>query len=82
MGIENGNLFFGEDCPRCRSGVESVGNYLPRICRGVEGVVGEVKSVSWGGALTKGELTSVSSSLTKLFFTIKKLAMRTNGIKI
>ena len=58
-------------------------------------VVGEVKSVSWGGARTKGEahkreltllhsdlLTSVSSSLTQLFFTIKKLAMRTNGINI
>ena len=40
-----------------------------------------MKSVSWGGAKTKGELKSVSSSLTQLFFTIKKLAMRTNGIK-
>ena len=30
--------------------ISSVGNYLPRICRGVEGVVGEVKSVSCGGA--------------------------------
>ena len=27
-----------------------------RICRGLEGVVGEVKSVSWGGALTKSEV--------------------------
>ena len=63
----------------------------------VEGVVGEGKSVSWGGARTKGEvhkreltnkmflhsnlLTSLSSSLTPLFFTIRKLALRTNGIK-
>ena len=58
-------------------------------------MVGEVKSVSWGGARTKGEahkhkltllhsdlLTSLSSSLTPLFFTIEKLAMRTNEIKI
>ena len=30
MVIENGNPFFGEDDPRCRSGVESVGNGLPR----------------------------------------------------
>ena len=65
---------------------------------GVEGVVGEVKSVSWGGARTKGEvhkreltinmflhsdlLTSLTSSLTPLFFTIRKLALRTNDIKI
>ena len=50
---------------------------------GVEGVVGEVKIVSWGGARTKGEvykseltnnmllysdlLTSLTSSLTPLF---------------
>ena len=34
----------------------SVGNCLPRICRGVEGVVGEVKSVSWRDAQTKGEV--------------------------
>ena len=26
MGFENGNPFFGEDHPRCQSGVESVGN--------------------------------------------------------
>ena len=57
-------------------------------------MVGEVKSVSLGGARTKGEahkreltllhsdlLTSLSSSLTPLFLTIKKLAMRTNEIK-
>ena len=69
-------------------------------------LLGEGKSVSWGGARTKGkgrecELTkkmflhsdmlklclkkkngiSMSSSLTQLFFTIKKLALRTNDIK-
>ena len=68
-------------------------------------VVGEGKSVSWGGSQTKGkgrecELTknmflhsdllklclkkngrSMSSSLTQLCFTIKKLALRTNDIK-
>ena len=68
-------------------------------------VVGEGKSVSWGGARTKGKgrkceltkniflhsdllklclkknTTSVSSSLTQLFFTIRKLALRTNEIK-
>ena len=62
--------------------------------RAVEGVVGEVKSDSWGGAQTKGEehkrkltllysdlLTSLSSSLTPLFFMIEKLAMQTNEIK-
>ena len=64
----------------------------------VEGVVGEGESVSWGGARTKGEvhkreltnkmflhsdlLTSLSSSLTPLFFTIRKLALQTNEIKI
>ena len=63
--------------------ISSHENCLPRICRGVEGVVGEVKSVSWGGAQTKGEvhkreltnkmllqsdlLTSLTSSLTPLF---------------
>ena len=36
--------------------ISSVRNYIPRTCRGVEGVVGEVKCVSWGGALTKGEV--------------------------
>ena len=62
----------------------------------VEGVVGEGKSVTWRGARTKGEankhkltnnmflhsdlLTSLSSSLTPLFFTIRKLALRTNEI--
>ena len=68
-------------------------------------MIGEGKSVSWGGACTKGkgrecELTkymflhsdllklclkkngrSMSSSLTQLFFTIKKLALRSNDIK-
>ena len=55
MGFKNGNPFFGANYRRCGSGVENVGNCLPRICRGVEGVVGEVKSVSWGGARTKGK---------------------------
>ena len=67
--------------------------------------VGEGKSVSWGGARTKGKgreceitknmflhsdllklclkknTTSVSSSLAQLFFTIRKLTLRTNDIK-
>ena len=59
--------------------------------RGVEGVLGEGGSVSWGGAGTKGEvhkheitknmflhsdlLTSLSSSLTQIFFIIRKLAL-------
>ena len=30
MGIKNGNPLFGEDYPRCRSGVEIVVNCLPR----------------------------------------------------
>ena len=67
--------------------MSSVGNCLPRICQGVEGVVGEVKSVSWGGARTKGEvhkreltnkmflhsdfLTTLTSSLTPLFLRLK-----------
>ena len=62
-----------------------------------EGVVGEGKSVSWGGAQTKGEvqkckltkkkllnsdfLTSLSSSLTQLCFKVIKLALRVNGVK-
>ena len=65
----------------------SVGNCLLRIFRGVEGVVGEVKSISWGGARTKGEvykreltnkmllhsdlLTSLTSSLTPLFLRLE-----------
>ena len=64
----------------------------------VEVVVGEGKIVSWGGARTIGEvhkrkltnnmflqsdfLTSLSSSLTPLFYTIRKLALWTNGKKI
>ena len=63
----------------------------------VEGVVGEGESISWGGAQTKGEvnkrelankmflhsdlLTSLTSSLTPLLFTIRKLVLRTNEIK-
>ena len=62
--------------------------------RAVEGMVGEGESVSWGDARTKGEmhkgeltnnmflhsdlLTSLSSSLTPLFFTMRKLALQTN----
>ena len=65
---------------------------------GVEGVLGEAKSVSWGGARTKGEvhkreltknmflhsdlLTSLSSSLTQLCLMIIKLALRVNKVKI
>ena len=115
MGIENGNPFFGKDYPRCQSGIEGVGNCLPVNGSTVEvladrnghrrKVVGEGKSVSWGGARTKGKgsefeltkkmflhsdmlklclkknTTSVSSSLTQLCFTIRKLALRTNEIK-
>ena len=60
----------------------------------VEGVVGEVKSVSWGGAQTKGEvhkrelvllnsdfLTSVSSSLTQLFLRLKNSRWELMGYK-
>ena len=63
----------------------------------VEGVVGEGESASWVFARTKGEvnkrrmtnkmffhsdlLASLSSSLTPLLFTIRKLALRTNEIK-
>ena len=77
--------------------ISSIQNCIQRTCRSVEGVVGEVKSVSWGGAQTKGEvhkceltknmfshsdlLTSLTSSLTPLFFTIRKLEFRTNDIK-
>ena len=65
--------------------------------RAIEGVVGEGKSISWGGAQTKGEvhkrkltknvflhsdlLTSLSSSLIPMFFMIKKLTLRNNEIK-
>ena len=64
----------------------------------VEGVVGEGVSVILGGMQTKGELhkceitkkmfvhsgllTSLSSSLTQLFFTNRKLALRVNKAKI
>ena len=78
--------------------ISSIQNCIPRTSQGVEGVVGEVKSVSWGGAHTKGEvhkreltktmflhsdlLTSLTSSLTPLFFTIRKPALQTNDIRI
>ena len=61
-------------------------------------MVGEGGIVSWGGARTKGEvherkltksmffhsdlLTLLSSSLTQLCFTIGKLALQGNGVKI
>ena len=67
--------------------ISSIENFLPRICRRVEGVLDEVKSVSWGGARTKGEvhkceltnkmflhsdlLTSLTSSLTPLFLRLE-----------
>ena len=63
----------------------------------VEGVVGEGKCVSWGGARTKGGvqkseltknmllhsdlLTSLTSSLTQLFFRIGKLLLQGNKVK-
>ena len=78
--------------------ISSVRNCLPCTCWGVEGVVGEVKSVSWGGARIKGEvhkreltkkmflhsdlLTSLTSSLTPLIFTIIKLALQGNKLQI
>ena len=79
--------------------ISSVGNCLPHTCRGVEGgVVGEVKSISWGGAQTKGEVhkrklaknmffQSDFFDITDFFpdatvFTIRKLALQTNEIKI
>ena len=65
--------------------------------RDVKGVIREGESVSWGGARTKGELhnleltknmllnidllTSLSSSLTQLCFTIGKLVLQGNGVK-
>ena len=77
--------------------IPSVGNFLPRIFRVLEGVVGEVKSVSWGGARTKVEvhkrkltknmflhidlLILLSSPLTQLFFTIIKPALGVNKVK-
>ena len=64
----------------------------------IEGVVAEGKSVSCVGAQTKGELqkreltknmflqydllTLLSSSLTQLYFTIKKLVLQGNEVKI
>ena len=67
--------------------MSSLRKFQPRICRGVEGVVGEVKSVSWGGARKKCEvhkrkltnkmflhsnlLTSLTSSLKPLFLQLE-----------
>ena len=64
----------------------------------VEGVLGEGESVSWVGAQNKGGvhkreltkkmflhsdlLTSLTSSLTQLFFTIRELASQGNKVKI
>ena len=69
----------------------------PTHAGAVGGVVSEGKSVSWGGTQTKGKahkrkltknmflhsdlLTSLTSSLTKLFFTIRKLALQGNKVK-
>ena len=63
----------------------------------IEGVLGEGGSISWGVTRKKGEvhkreltkkmflhsdlLTSLSSSLIQLFFTIRKLALRGNKVK-
>ena len=46
--------------------ISSVRNCIPCTCWGVEGVVGEVKSVSWGSARTKGEVHK--SELTNNIF--------------
>ena len=46
--------------------IPSVRNYIPRTCRGVEGVVGEVKIVSWEGARAEGEMHK--HELTKNMF--------------
>ena len=46
--------------------IYSVRNCIPRTCRGVEGVLCEGKSVSWGGARTKGEVRGCE--LTKKTF--------------
>ena len=77
--------------------ISSVRNCIPRICRGVEGMVGEVKSVRWGGARTKAEvhkreltnkmflhsdlLTSLTSSLTPLFLRLKNLRCEVMTLK-
>ena len=69
--------------------ISSVRNCIPRTCRGEKGVLGEVKSVSWGGAQTKAEmhkckltnkiflhsdlLTSLTSSLTPLSLQLEYL---------
>ena len=69
--------------------ISSVENCLPRIFRDIEGVVGKVKSVIWGGARTSGGvhkreltnnmflhsylLTSLTSSLTPLFLLLENL---------
>ena len=76
MGIENRNPFFGANYTRCRSGIEGVGNCLPRKWYAFEGladsnghrrkVVGEGKSFSWGGARTKGK--GRECELTKKMF--------------
>ena len=69
----------------------------PTHARDIEGVIGEGKRVSWGGELIKGEvhkreisknmllrsdfLTSLSSSLTQLCFTIRNFLLIGNGVK-
>ena len=70
----------------------------PAHAREFEGVLGEGKSASWGGAKIKGEVhkrkltktmflrsdlsISLSSFLTKLCFTIIKLALLANAVRI
>ena len=76
MELENGNPFFGANYRRCGSGVEGIGNVLPGKWGSVEGladrnghrrlVVGEGKSVSWGGARFKGK--GRECELTKKMF--------------
>ena len=65
MGIENGNPFFGANYRRCGSGVKALEIVYLSNGDAVEGIadrnghrrklLGEVKSVSWGGSLTKGK---------------------------
>ena len=65
MGIENGNPFFSANYRRCGSGVKALEIVYLENGALVEGladrnghrqkVVGEGKSVSWGGARTKGK---------------------------
>ena len=90
MGIENGNPFFGANYRRCGSGFEGVEMVCLENGAAVEGladrnvhrqkVVGEGKSVSWGGARTKGK--GRECKLTKKMFLhsdLLKLCLKKNG---